>query len=190
MGDLTSPVTRAPEGGPAGAAVDADGGASNFPNVDGAAGKVCSRCGWLNPADADVCERVGCRRALPGNRLAVKAGVFSRREREPVEAAVADMRAGIVADLGGDGELTTLERAYVARLMDVEVTLQLLAADMVERGLITPVGGVRRIYESFLHGVDRWDRLAQRLGLARRARRVPTLSDYLDERASSEEATR
>ncbi len=44
----------------------------------------------------------------------------------------------VVADLGGEGELSTLERAYLARLRDLEITRTLPAADLETRGLVNP----------------------------------------------------
>ena len=58
------------------------------------------------------------------------------------------------------------------RLAEVEVTLRLLAHDIAGRGLLTPSGGVRRVYDQLLAGVDRWDKLAQRIGVKRRVRDV------------------
>ena len=46
--------------------------------------------------------------------------------------------AQVVTDLGGEGELSALERAYVAKLRDLEVTQRLLMADIAYRGLVTP----------------------------------------------------
>ena len=90
--------------------------------------------------------------------------------------------AGIISDRGGDEALSTLEKAYIRKLADVDITIHLLAADIARRGLLTPAGGVRNVYDKFLAGLDRWDRLAQRLGLGRRARQVPDPLDYIQGR--------
>ena len=37
-----------------------------------------------------------------------------------------ELMAGTVSDLGGDSELSTLEKAYVRKLGDIEITLRLL----------------------------------------------------------------
>lgn len=110
-----------------------------------------------------------------GNQAARQHGLYSRQQSEELREYVTQLKAGIVADLGGEAALSTLERAYVDRLGDVEITLQLLAADIARRGLLTHNGGVRRVYERLLSGIDRWDRLAQRIGLARRTRHVEPL---------------
>ena len=46
-------------------------------------------------------------------------------------------------DLGGESELSTIERTYVGHLVGIERGLLLLGHDMAVRGPLTPVGGVR-----------------------------------------------
>ena len=126
-------------------------------------------------------------RFLPGNQVARQSGVFAvHHPPELLEAADA-FAVGVVADLGGEGELSTLERAYIARLRGLEITQTLLAADLETRGLVTPAGGVRRPFAAFLSAIDRFDRLAQRLGLQRRARKVPSAHELFRPAHSSEE---
>ena len=181
--ELVSPGTAVAKGLPTkttGADESSEGTAlPNFPNVAGR--KTCRSCGLENAADADTCAR--CRKALVGNRLAVTSGIYAVQKPAGVVEDVEELKAAIVTDLGGESELTTLERAYVGHLGDVEVTLQLLMQDIEARGLLTPVGGVRRVYDQLLSGIDRWDKLAQRLGLKRRTKRVPTIDEYVRQKA-------
>jgi hypothetical protein len=58
------------------------------------------------------------------------------------------------------------------RLRSLELRARLLDADLEEHGLMTPSGGVRKAHKAFLEAVVVWDRLAQRLGTKRRAKRV------------------
>jgi hypothetical protein len=139
----------------------------------------------VNPPEADAC--VSCRKVLVGNRLAVTAGVYAVQKPAAVVEDVERMKAAITVDLGGESELTELEKAYVGRLGDVEVTLQLLMMDIEARGLLTPAGSVRKVYDQLLSGIDRWDKLAQRLGMKRRARRVPTVGEYVTQMARRHE---
>ena len=64
----------------------------------------------------------------------------------------------------------TLEAAYIRRLSEVEAVARLLAADLATRGLTTEHGRVRGTFSRWLECLDRWDRLAQRVGTDRRAR--------------------
>ena len=50
--------------------------------------------------------------------------------------------------------------------------LTLLADDLNRRGLLTSRGRMRSTYQAYMLAVDRWDRLAQRLGVERRQRAV------------------
>jgi hypothetical protein len=114
-----------------------------------------------------------------GNSAARQLGLYARQQPAPLVAAAETLKAAVVADLGGAAELTALERAYLDKLCHVEVVLSLLATDIAQHGLLTPVGGVRRVHEAFLSACLTWDRLAQRLGTRRRQKRVPDLRDYL-----------
>lgn len=116
-----------------------------------------------------------------GNQFARRTGV--RAFEEHGEAAlpqelrddVAVFRSGVETDQGGESELTTIGAGYVRRLSEVEAIVRLLGADLQQRGLFTKRGRVRSTYNAFLLAVDRWDRLAQRLGLERKQRPIDPL---------------
>jgi hypothetical protein len=129
-------------------------------------------------------------RFVPGNQVARQAGIYARQQPADLRERVNELTAGILSDLGGVDELSTLERAYVGRLAEVEVTLRLLAHDIAERGLLTPSGGVRRVYDQLLAGLDRWDKLAQRIGTKRRARPVQSATEIMREYDAEREAQR
>jgi hypothetical protein len=111
---------------------------------------------------------------LPGNQANRKSGIYARPEHHPADLRqnAEELVTGILADLGGLGEISTLERATVQHIADVHTTLRLLVNDLVTRGFFTPGGNPRRSYESYLAGLAQFDRLAQRIGLARRTKRV------------------
>lgn len=134
--------------------------------------KVCRSCGTVNPIEADACENPRCRKLLALNQHARQHGLYAARQPAELVAEVEAFAGGVVSDQGGAEELSTIERAYVGRLSRLELSLRLLEADIAEHGLVTSAGGVRKVYAQYLLGVDRWDRLAQRLGLRRRARAV------------------
>ena len=144
-------------------------------NGPGDGSSTCGRCSAVNPPGAETCAQCHC--FLPANQVARQTGIYAQRQPADLRERVDTFTAGVLSDLGGASELSTLERAYVGRLAEVEIVLRLLAHDIAERGLLTPSGGVRRVHDAFLSAVDRWDRLAQRLGVARRARRVASTFD-------------
>ena len=143
-------------------------------------GVTCGRCGAPAPPGLDACPVCHC--FLPGTQAARKTGIYAQRHPPDLQATVDAMIAGIISDHGGDDALTTLEKAYITKLASVDITVHLLAADIARRGLLTPAGGVRNVYDKFLAGLDRWDRLAQRIGLGRRTRQVPNPLDFIQGR--------
>jgi hypothetical protein len=112
----------------------------------------------------------------PGNQTARTHGVYAFEARGPaalpdvLRQTVEEFRAAVIADRGGASELSTLEAAYIRRLSEVETVARLLAADLATRGLTTEHGRVRGTFSRWLECLDRWDRLAQRVGTDRRAR--------------------
>jgi hypothetical protein len=126
---------------------------------------------------------------LPLNQLRRTHGAYSFRDRgaaalpDVLRQTVDEFREAVIADRGGASELSTLEGAYIRRLSEVETVARLLAADLASRGLTTPKGRVRGTFSRWLECLDRWDRLAQRVGTDRRARALPTLRDYLTQHA-------
>ena len=117
-----------------------------------------------------VCPR--CRCFLPRNQAARVHGLRSRMVPAVERMNADELIEGIVADLGGPAHLTTLEKSYARKLADVEITIRLLASSIATEGMFTSGHRVRDVYAAFLAGIDRFDRLAQRLGLERRQRQL------------------
>ena len=139
---------------------------------------VCARCQTSNPPDAELCLR--CKSFLPANQLQRTHGIYSKTPppadlREKVD----ELRAGVISDRGGESELSTLELSYVEKLGDIDVTIRLLTHDIAVNGLLTKSGGVRGVYDKLLAGLAAFDRYAQRVGLERRAKQVPSLSEVM-----------
>jgi len=70
-------------------------------------------------------------------------------------------------------------------LSELETVARLLTSDLAQRGLFTPRGRVRVTFSRWLETLDRWDRYAQRVGADRRARQIPTLQSYLEQRTAA-----
>jgi hypothetical protein len=148
---------------------------------------VCKGCGLEAAPGAQRC-RCGC--VLLGSKLARQlartTGIYAVHQPADLRQSIDDFMAEIVVDRGGEAELSTIEKAYISKLGHVEITLRLLAADIAARGLVTPAGGVRSVYGPFLQGIDRWDKLAQRIGVKRQAHNV-TFDAQLRERLAGSE---
>ena len=111
-------------------------------------------------------------RFVAGNQAARQTGLYARQQPADVRTAADDLMRGIVSDLGGESELSTLQASYVRKVADIEITIRLLTSDIARHGLLTPGGGVRPVYDKLLAGLDRFDRFAQRLGLERKAKPI------------------
>jgi hypothetical protein len=138
----------------------------------------CARCSTANSRDAAHCA--GCGSFLPANQDARKSGLYSRQPPPAdLRQRVDELRAGVIADRGGESELSTLEHAYIEKLGDIDVTIRLLTSDIAANGLLTPGGKVRHVYDKLLAGLAAFDRYAGRIGLERRAKHVPSLEEVL-----------
>ena len=113
----------------------------------------------------------------------VRAFETTGRVPDVLRQTVDEFREAVIADRGGSSELSTLEAAYIRRLSEVETVARLLASDLAVRGLTSARGRVRSTFSRWLECIDRWDRLAQRVGTDRRSRAVPSLSAYLAQAA-------
>jgi hypothetical protein len=117
----------------------------------------------------------------------VRAFETTGRLPDVLRQTVEEFRESVIADCGGQSDLSTLEAAYVRRLSEAETVSRLLAADLATRGLFTPKGRVRNTFQRWTEAVSLWDRLAQRVGVGRRAHLVPSLRDYLAQTQAPEE---
>jgi hypothetical protein len=88
--------------------------------------------------------------------------------------------SGVLSDQGGESELSTLEHSYIEKLGDIDTSIRLLTHDIAVNGLLTPGGRVREVYDKLLAGLAAFDRYAQRVGLERKAKRVPSIAEALD----------
>ncbi len=83
--------------------------------------------------------------------------------------------AAIASDLGGD--LTTLQVDLVRDVARIDLLAESVAQHIEVKGLFTRGGKRRACVDLLLSLIDRRLKLATTLGIERRARRVPTLSE-------------
>ena len=139
----------------------------------------CSRCGTEVPAGTTNCTSCGC--FVKGNEANLRHGRrrYQTKGRLPADLQeyIADFRAGLVGDQGGEEELTAVRRGLVEKLVDLEVGIQLLMGEVVRRGIDSRPG--KAAWASALRTIEVWHRLANTLGLERRAQPVPSLHEVL-----------
>ena len=93
-----------------------------------------------------------------------------------------EIREGLVADLGGESELSTAKRVVVDRLAESVLLAEVFFAYLRQAGPMTERGRTRAVTSAYFSAADRVARLAGQLGLERRARPVPTATEILGER--------
>jgi hypothetical protein len=120
-------------------------------------------------------------------------GLLKRGDVPEGQLAVilAEHETSYLADLGGRENVSNMEAGVCRRLAETDLFLALVRARV-----ITAAGQPRRMTwaqtqtVATLHArlADTFARLAQALGLKRRAKTVPDLNDYLRQRAAEQAA--
>lgn len=126
-------------------------------------------------------------RAAPGNALALRTGLRSKRLMDAPDIVAwhqAQVKA-ITTDLGGEDALTALKRGAVREAARVEVILAALGDNLLAQGTLTGKGKTRSATMVYLHTLDRFVRLVQLLGFERRARRLPSPAEWLAGRVAT-----
>lgn len=144
----------------------------------------CSRCGHIGePVGKGQCAE--CRCWLPGNDAALVHGarrfVDTGLLPDDLRGYVGQFAEDVIADLGGEAELSTLQRGLVSSIAELEATRLLLLDFALRSGTDTKRGRDALA----LHGatVDRWARLARIIGLRREPKQVSvSLAEMLAER--------
>ena len=123
----------------------------------------------------------------PGNRTALTHGGRSSQvagawlpEQAAVRSALAEKRAAILADLGGDTQCSQLQLDLVDRYLELDTVASWLGGHLVAAGPLTAKGRARAALSAYLSVVDRAQRVAATLGLARRQKQV-SLNQYLSD---------
>lgn len=146
-------------------------------NGDGHGARHQAWCSASVPPGADRCP--GCGVWQVANQGARTLGLYTQHKPVELRMTADELIAGVLADRGGDTEVTTLERSYIRKLADLEITIRLLTSDIAKRGLLTPGGRVRDVFPKLLAGLATFDRYATRIGLERRQKPVDTVDAYL-----------
>ena len=125
----------------------------------------------------------------PGNAHALRHGLYSRQMREALlpeqaeaRAVLAEQRKAIEDDLGGNEALSALTRDLIGRYVELRLVADFLGHQLATVGPLTGKGRQRAALTAYLAVIDRLNRLALSLGLERKAKRVPSLAEVLDER--------
>jgi hypothetical protein len=109
--------------------------------------------------------------------------LFARRLPEDLRTSVEEWRADVVVAQGGLDELEgePLRAGLIRSLVNTEVGERLLMEGILRLGGLETRAG-QRLYDRLLATVDRKLRLTVTLGLSRRQKTLPTISEYLASR--------
>ncbi len=136
-------------------------------------------------------QRTANGRFAPGNRARLKHGRRSQRAaaelfREHAQP-LREREAEILRDLGGEAGASAVRRELVTRFVQASAIADSLAANIVIGGVSTAKGRTRAATTTFLAVLDRIQRLAQTIGLERRAKPTAGIREWAD-RALREQA--
>ena len=95
---------------------------------------------------------------------------------------LAERRAAIMADLGGEQQLSQLQRDLIERYIELDMVASWLGSHLVAEGPLTAKGRTRAALSAYVTVVDRIHRVGGALGVARRPKMVPDLTAYLASR--------
>jgi hypothetical protein len=135
---------------------------------------VVCKCGQSNAPGSKHCGK--CGKWLPRNTGAETVGICTYERRGLIPDKVRDhehaFRAQIVADLGGEENITAIAGAYVRHLVHLSVIIELLTDFLRVNGPLTPRGKQRSATTSLISALAAFDRQASRLGLQRRTKHI------------------
>lgn len=100
--------------------------------------------------------------------------------QEAAVAAMAEARDQIVRDLGGEAELSQVQRDMVASYLRVGLLEEFCFQKLETGGPFTASGKQRPVVATLLKAIAQRQSLANLIGLQRRAKPAQTLTDYLD----------
>jgi hypothetical protein len=115
--------------------------------------------------------------AGPGNTLNLRTGLRSALllDQPDVAAWHREQVHAITTDLGGEAELSALQRATVREVARLEVILAALGHELLDGGVLTPKGAMRAATVVYLQVLDRFVKVAATVGLQRRAKPIDPL---------------
>lgn len=159
----------------------------------GAPTRECKRCG---PVEADDTRQhcPHCGGWLRSNTGRLIHGLRSRRAHQALLpgqelqlALIAERRAELLRDMGGEDALPLTKRDVVTRFIELQTVADTLAGNLAASGVLSTKGRQRAALTAYLSVVDRLTKLAALLGLERKVKAVPSLDDFLKTRQQQQE---
>ena len=127
------------------------------------------------------------KKGQPGPRL--KHGPYSKRAQlgllpgqEELRALLSSRRQRLHDEEGGTPDMKLLLEDWLERYQRVWILATTLEARIEKEGIVTGKGRTRATVTLYLSLVDRLNKMAERLGFERKAKQVPSLEQFLQQR--------
>ena len=136
---------------------------------------------------------------VSGNRIGNRFGagntarlMHGLRSKRPVEArlgpdqlaAFTEEHKQLLADLGGDDQVSVTKRGLARRHSELSVIADTILTNLLQQGVLSTKGRQRAALTAYLNVVDRLNKLAAQLGLERRQKPVDDLQDYINSKGA------
>lgn len=121
--------------------------------------------------DGRTAQRDASGRFLRGNTASlVHGGRSELLPRRLADEAMAEKEQAVLADLGGN--VSTIAAGAVHRYVAAEALLAWMEARLIDEGVLTRKGHQKALHKAYLAQLDRVVRLAQLIGLEKKAKGV------------------
>jgi hypothetical protein len=129
-----------------------------------------------------------------GNTAALKHGLRSKRAQlgllpgqEDLRAMLSSRRQRLHDEEGGTPDMKLLLEDWLERYQRVWILATTLESRIEQEGIVTGKGRTRATVTLYLSLVDRLNKMAERLGFERKAKQVPSLEAFLQQREQGEQ---
>jgi hypothetical protein len=136
----------------------------------------------LPPAESKRGQCVQCKAFLPGHQTNTRHGLRRNHTAatlpEDLRQSVEEFRTALISDQGGLEELSAVRAGLIRLLVGAEVAHRIAGSELQRQGGIhTPNG--RLAFDRLMTATQTWTRVAERLGIERRTRQLPSPVEWM-----------
>jgi len=144
----------------------------------------CLRCNRERPQPTDTRgHRCLCGSFLPGNAARLRHGQRRAKDRvafpPDLQQSISEFREQLVSDQGGLHELTAMRGGHVRLQVAAETCVRVAGNELTRQGGISTPGG-RLAFDRLLAAIQTWVRVADKLGMERRTRQLPSPVEWMN----------
>lgn len=142
--------------------------------------------------EAASAQRDAAGRFRAGHTVTLRHGQYSDRaqlallpDQDALRRELAQLRDELIADLGGTEDVGVVKNAAATSFLRLWTLAESLWDDIERRGALSAKGRQRAALTALLAVYDRMTRLAQQLGMERKAKPTGTIQDYIRSRSDA-----